>query len=88
MCKGHVDVVVAPTSSIAFPAASRQRALPQQDAGFVLVFSHCRCQALLLPYFATKRDAHVKIPLCQDADFERAGICMYETCGNTAVNQL
>ena len=85
MCKGHVDVVVAPTSSMAFPAASRQRALPQQDAGFVFVFSRCRCQAFLLPYFATERGAHVKIPLRQDADFGRAGICRYETCGNTAV---
>ena len=82
MCKGHVDVVVAPTSSMAFPAASRQRALPQQDAGFVFVFSRCRCQAFLLPYFATERGAHVKIPLRQDADFGRG---RYETCGNTAV---
>ena len=85
MCKGHDDVVVAPTSSKAFPAASRQRALPRQDAGFVLVFSRCLCQAFLLPYFAIEHNAHIKIPLCQVADFGRAGICMYETCENTAV---
>ena len=70
---------------MAFPAASRQRALPRQDAGFIFVFNRCRCQAFLLPYFATERGAHAKFPLRQDADFGRLGICTYETCAKTAV---
>ena len=51
----------------------------------MFVFSRCRCQAFLLPYFATERGAHIKIPLRQYANFGRSGICRYETCGNTAV---
>ena len=51
----------------------------------MFVFNRCRCQAFLLPYFATKREAYVKIPLPQDAGFGRSGICRYETCGQTAV---
>ena len=89
MCRGHIALDVAPASSMAFPAASRQGALPRQDAGFVFVFSRCRCQAFLLPFFATERGAHVKIHVKihprQNADFGRSGICRYETCGNTAV---
>ena len=85
MCRGHVDVDVALASSMASPAASRHGAHPRQVAGFVFVFSRCRCEAFLLPYFAKDCGAHVKIPLRQNADFRRSGICRYETCGNTAV---
>ena len=51
----------------------------------MFVFNRCRCQAFWLPYFATERGAHAKIPLRQAADFGRAGMCWFETCGNTAV---
>ena len=63
LSRGHVDVDVVPASSMAFPAALRQGVLPRKDAGFVFLFSRCRCQAFLLPYFATERGAHIKFPL-------------------------
>ena len=59
MCKDHVDTDVAPASPMAFLAASRQRALPRQDAEYVSVHSRCRCWVSLLPCFATERGAHV-----------------------------
>ena len=64
MCMDHVDIDVAPASPMAFLAASRQRALPRQDAEFVSVHSCCRCWASLLPCFATERGAHVNGFLC------------------------
>ena len=51
----------------------------------MFVFSRCRCQAFVLLYFATERGAHVKVPLRQNANVGRSGICRFETRGNCAV---
>ena len=64
MCMDHVDTDVAPASPMAFLAASRQRALPRQDAEVVSVHSCCRCWASLTPCFATERRALVYGFLC------------------------
>ena len=48
------------------------------------VFSRCRCHSFVMLYVATERGPRVKVFPRQNAGFGLAGICRFETYGNSA----